>query len=77
MKEEITRGQVVEVFKYLDNFLDIMVGLDETPHELKQYKDEYIELKNKVSEELRVELYARLFIKYVEICKKETQWKMV
>lgn len=64
--ETITIKQVEEVFKYLDDFLDMMIGLDETPEELIADKDEYIRLKKLVSEETRVVLYSRLFINFVK-----------
>ena len=69
MSDKITRSQVIEVFTYLDNFLDIMIGLEETPYELKEDKAEYIKLKGIISEELRIELHARLFIKYINLCQ--------
>jgi len=69
--QEITRGQVVEVFKHLDDFFDMMCGINETPKELIDDKLEYNNLKSKVSEDVRVELYARLFIKYVLLCKEK------
>ena len=69
MSDKITRANVVEVFTYLDDFLDMMIDLAETPGELKEDKAEYIRLKLQVSEELRIELYARLFIKYINLCQ--------
>ena len=70
---EITRSQLVEVFTYLDDFIDMMINIDETPEELKQQKEEYIHLKSKVSEETRIELYAKLFQNYVQIIRKENE----
>ena len=69
MSNKLTRGNVIEVFTYLDDFLDMMIDLIETPEELKEDKVEYIRLKNKVSEELRIELHARLFIKFINLCQ--------
>ena len=69
MSDKLTRANVIEVFTYLDDFLDMMINLAETPEELKEDKAEYIRLKHKVSEELRIELYARLFIKYINLCQ--------
>ena len=69
MSDKLTRANVVEVFTYLDDFLDMMIDLVETPEELKEDKVEYIRLKNKVSEELRIELHARLFIKFINLCQ--------
>lgn len=71
MSEKITRAQVIEVFTYLDDFLNMMIDLEDTPYELKEDKVEYIKLKNIISEELRIELYSRLFIKYVNLCQKK------
>jgi len=71
MSDKITRVQVIEVFTYLDDFLDMMIDLEETPHELKADKAEYIKLKGIVSEELRIELHARIFIKYINLCQKK------
>jgi hypothetical protein len=68
--ETITRKQVIEVFRYLDDFLDMMCDIDATPEELVDDIIEYHKLKHKVSEDVRCELYARLFIKYVQLCKK-------
>lgn len=69
MSDKLTRANAIEVFTYLDDFLDMMIDLAETPEELKEDKAEYIRLKHKVSEELRIELHARLFIKYVNLCQ--------
>lgn len=69
MSDKLTRANVIEVFKYLDDFLDMMIDLADTPRELKEDKAEYINLKSKVSEELRIELKARLFIKYINLCQ--------
>lgn len=71
MSNKITREQVIEVFTYLDSFLDMMISLEETPYELREDRAEYIKLKGIVSEELRIDLYARLFIKYVTLKNKE------
>ncbi len=68
MSDKLTRANVIEVFTYLDDFLDMMIDLAETPEELKEDKAEYIKLKRQVSEELRVELHARLFIKFINLC---------
>ena len=56
---------VKTLLKHLDDFLDIMCDLEETPEELKRDKNEYIKLKHKASEETRIELYANLFIQYL------------
>ncbi len=69
MSDKLTRANVIEVFTYLDDFLDMMIDLTETPKELKEDKAEYIKLKRQVSEELRIELHARLFIKFINLCQ--------
>ena len=69
MSNKLTRANVIEVFTYLDDFLDMMIDLIETPEGLEEDKAEYIRLKNKVSEELRIELHARLFIKFINLCQ--------
>ena len=71
MSDKLTRANVIEVFTYLDDFLDMMIDLEPTPYEIKEDKAEYIKLKSQVSEELRIELHARLFIKYINLCQKE------
>ena len=69
MSDKLTKANVIEVFTYLDDFLDMMIDLAETPEELKEDKAEYIKLKRKISEELRIELHARLFIKFINLCQ--------
>lgn len=69
MSDKLTIANVIEFFTYLDDFLDMMIDLVETPEELKEDKVEYIRLKRQISEELRIELQARLFIKFINLCQ--------
>lgn len=69
MSDKLTKANAIEFFTYLDDFLDMMIDLTETSEELKEDKAEYIKLKRKVSEELRIELHARLFIKFINLCQ--------
>ena len=69
MSDVLTIENVIEVFTYLDDFLDMMIDLDQTPKELIEDKIKYGKLKKKVSEELRIELEAKLFIKFINLCQ--------
>lgn len=61
---------VLIVFEYLDDFLDMMIGIDEYP-EFEKEINKYIKIKRFGSEKERKEAYANLFIKYVKLCRKK------
>lgn len=74
--QKITKEQLVDVFKYYDDYLDTLLGLaddKELMYTLLKFRSELRKSSPGWSKESHIgeEIEATTFLKYMELCQKE------